>query len=224
MEKFMVLHKTSGEKRRCVIESSGNYFVFSKGCSKQGLRYTPEQFEQFYIALVQDPSKFETEKWHDRLNKAIRKMEASCVWPDIARRYKKLLAMTWEEHEEISSAGTYGNEEDKKEVVKKYGVKYPFAFVGDRILMDYFDTLSICKLKTIYFGKSKNAEIKASIKNAIEAKTSYKSLLVRGNYDVSFDYDPKTKRAVYSEEYKRSGNGHYYLALDANTAVFCEDD
>ena len=32
------------------------------------------------------------------------------------------------------------------------------------------------------------------------------------------------KLAWYSEEYRRCGNGHYYLMFDATHAIFYEDD
>lgn len=152
-------------------------------------------------------------------------MEVSDVWPDVKEIYKQLLAMTWEDHREIQNSYRYVYSGNRNELVDKYKEKYPFIFNDEnKIISDYINGLSDCKLKTMYFGKSKNKEIKECIKKALETKTSYESPLIRDKYDLQFTYDHKKKRATYIEEYKRCGNGHYYLALDANTAVWCEDD
>lgn len=44
------------------------------------------------------------------------------------------------------------------------------------------------------------------------------------NYDVGFSYNPKQKKAWYSEEFKNCSNGHYYLALNNTHAFFIEND
>jgi len=48
------------------------------------------------------------------------------------------------------------------------------------------------------------------------------------SYDVSvkgrFDEDDGQYRAWLSLEFRGCGNGHYYLLVDSNRAVFCEDD
>lgn len=58
----------------------------------------------------------------------------------------------------------------------------------------------------------------------MENKQAYDSGRYRTNYDVSFTYRPEKQKAWYSEEYKNCGNEHYYIALDANAALFVEDD
>ena len=44
------------------------------------------------------------------------------------------------------------------------------------------------------------------------------------SYDYSISTDPENKKARYSAEYKWCGNGHYYIMLDWDTALFMEDD
>lgn len=80
-----------------------------------------------------------------------------------------------------------------------------------------------CKTKSIYFGKFNNDIEKYEIADALANERPYYTR-VQAGYDVSFQYDPKTKHAWYSEEYRGCGNGHYYIALDANMALFVEDD
>ena len=77
--------------------------------------------------------------------------------------------------------------------------------------------------KSMYFGKFWNATKKQIIKDCMDKKESVR-FSTRVNYDVSFEYDAERNRAWYSEEYRNCGNGHYYLAIDGNTALFYEDD
>ena len=105
---------------------------------------------------------------------------------------------------------------------------YPFMIKTDRDGKEYIDTdyiweLSRCKLKSMYFGYY-NTEEKEQIRKAISERRQYSTPRIRTNYDVSFDYNPENNKAFYREEYKDCGNGHYYLALNHSTAVFCEDD
>lgn len=80
-----------------------------------------------------------------------------------------------------------------------------------------------CITKSMYFGKFWNAQKKQMIKDCMDKKESVR-FSTRVNYDVSFEYDADKNRAWYSEEYRNCGNGHYYLAIDENTALFYEND
>ena len=46
------------------------------------------------------------------------------------------------------------------------------------------------------------------------------------HYDVSFRFEvgEKVRRAWYSEEYRNCGNGHYYLVIDHQRAIYYEKD
>ena len=83
--------------------------------------------------------------------------------------------------------------------------------------------MSECRMKSLYFGKPYNRMIKDEIADAM-ANRRRTTQRARAGYDVTFEYDPDRNMAWYSEEYRDCGNGHYYLALDASTALFCEDD
>lgn len=106
--------------------------------------------------------------------------------------------------------------------------KYPFVFPEDNegilnVNTFYIWEQSECKLKSMYFGKYDNAVIKDNIASALKEHRSI-SRRARTSYDVSFEYDAEKNKAWYSEEYKGCGNGHYYLAIDGNAALFCEND
>ena len=106
--------------------------------------------------------------------------------------------------------------------------EFPFVFYKSEegyIYRDsfYFNEMSDAKTKSMWFGKFWNGTIKENIANALKNKEPY-STHKRANYDVSFDYNPERNTASYAEEYRGCGNGHYYIAIDGNTALFCEDD
>lgn len=67
---------------------------------------------------------------------------------------------------------------------------------------------------------------KVIFEKAIKEQTAYSDRW-RKNYDNSISCqkcDDGIMRAWYSEEFKDCGNGHYYLAINATHAIFCEDD
>jgi hypothetical protein len=111
----------------------------------------------------------------------------------------------------------------------QYKQKYPFLFTMDdhgNTIVDYvyFSPLAECHLKSMYFGKRDNNIEKETIKKHLINQTNYYTGRIPVNYDVSFEYNAKAQKAWYSEEYRNCGNGHYYIALDHNTALYIEDD
>lgn len=61
------------------------------------------------------------------------------------------------------------------------------------------------------------------VKNALDEGAEY-SDYTYGSYDYSIHVNGKEKKGRYSAEYKWCGNGHYYILLDYDTALFLEDD
>lgn len=81
------------------------------------------------------------------------------------------------------------------------------------------------EIKTIYFGKYRTDDIRQALKEAMENKEPFREFeQVPNYYDVSVSYDPERMTGSYSEEYRGYGNGHYYLLLDHEHALFYEDD
>ena len=216
-------------------ENANTVFVYSKGRSRYGHRYMVERFEAAYLPM------FETEddknrQWHKRLDKAVKCLQKSCLWDELLPVFCNLQKVTLADKKEISDifwrSRRYAcNPIDKttaKEELGLYQEKYPFMFTTDedgdiQVKTDYIFELSDCNIKPMYFGKYRNADEKAKITAAINDRRSYETS-ARTSYDVSFRYDAGKNKAWYSEEYKNCGNGHYYLALDGNTALFCEND
>lgn len=63
----------------------------------------------------------------------------------------------------------------------------------------------------------------AEIKRHMDAGVNFSIPSVKGrSYDVSFSFENglNVRRAWYSEEYRGCGNGHYYLAIDHEHAIY----
>lgn len=117
---------------------------------------------------------------------------------------------------------------EKEDILNAYKKLYGRTFISPYKLFSDFSMVDSLKIKKMTFHTGKwNAPITQhkleEIAHAIDTKTEYHTS-GRNGYDVSFEYNPETNRAWYSEEYKGCGNGHYYLALNRTHAIFYEND
>lgn len=221
-DKFKVKNRLTNAIYRCT-KVDDNYFVYAPKKSAKGWYYAEQLFHEKFIILPVN----KTNDWHNRIRKVLTKIKASKLWMKLIPFYENLLQMEYEELQEIQSAGFYKNQ--IPDLYNKYHDKYPFLFetkTDDSILVnpDYLSELAECDTKTMYFGKNLNKDIKSNIKQAIAAQESYKSPRIQVTYDVSFVYDADKQKAWYNEEFRNCGNGYYYLAINENTAIFCEKD
>ncbi len=235
-QKFLVVR--DGQTFRAKRESEDNIFVFAPRRSRYGYRMMEDTFCSWYELAPKQKSP--AEKWQADVKKVIKKLEKSGLWPEILEQFKVLQKVSYEDRQAISalyrslSYKSDRTEEELREYYGEYWDKYPFMFSAkDHSGLDYFyltGGMSDAKTKSIYFGFC-NKQAKERIKAAM-AEGRKCSEYGRTSYDVTFSYEPASDnpekcsfaRAWYSEEYKNCGNGHYYLALDENCALFCEDD
>ena len=243
-KKIVVKDDLTGKDARAVKENTETVFVFLPGKRRYGRRINQKIFCDYY-SLKAKKQTDENTTWHKRIKRAIKALTVSGLWPNILEILTNLDKMTYEDKKEIAEiywkynpkyVRSDDSEEVKQLIIKDnqakveslfgdYITKYPFIFTGNGYVdTDYFWEMSEVKLKSMYFGKYQNDRYKSRIKEALESKTSYSTGRVQVNYDNSFSYDAETNKAWYSEEYRNCGNGHYYLALDENTALFVEDD
>ena len=207
---------------RCYIESDGNIFVYAQNKKRYGWRLGEEQFLLRFTPLMPID---ENTQWKKRLKRAVKLCNESRLWTEIAVVWDNLYKyVTLDEKKKIDEM-SWDNREAAVAYCKE---RYPFMLKtnsdgNEYINTDYIWELSRCELKSMYFGYN-NAEEKEQIRKAISEHRGYNIPRIRTNYDVSFSYNPESNRAFYSEEYKNCGNGHYYLALNHSTAVFCEND
>ena len=233
--KFDCFHLNNTDTKRAKKENDDSYFVFLKGKKRYGYRYPLSAFLEMY-GVIEKADADKTAQWHRRLRRAIKLMKESGLWLDLVPKYEKYLAMTWEDLTElrnlywsIQSTVRDVSVADRVKAYQPYADKYPWAFsydsTGDlKLIWDLMTEITDCKLKSMYFGKYDNRRIKDEIQRAIAEKRAYSRDRLEVKYDVSFSYDPERGKAWYSEEYRGCGNGHYYIALNHSTALFCEDD
>ena len=228
--KFTAYEKNEHITVRCMREDN-TVFVYSHGKQRYGHRYNFSVFADMYDLKAEKATEVtESDKWHKRISRAIKCLEKSGLWADLLEKLKNLNSMDYDDREDLRLHYTW-NGEGNKILIEKYESKYPFVvYVPNKDYPDikaidtfYLYETSNCILKSMYFGKYGNASEKQTIADRIASKEDYKTT-ARTGYDVSFSYDSKTGKAFYSEEYKGCGNGHYYIALDNSTALFCEDD
>lgn len=222
VQHFKAIGMIDNKSHRCFIEDSGDIFVFARNKRRYGTRFNEEQFLSLFTPL---PLTDENAQWKRRLKRAVELCRKSGLWAELAVVWHNLYKyVTLDEKQKI-----YNMSWDQRDTAISYCKEhYPFMIKTDENGREYLDTdyiweLSRCELKSMYFGYN-NAEEKEQIRKAIAERKPYTIPRIRTTYDVSFSYNPESNRAFYSEEYKDCGNGHYYLALDHSTAVFCEDD
>lgn len=138
---------------------------------------------------------------------------ATCIFPE-----EKSEAVAWERRmknviKRLDKSGLWPDVKTELESVLKAGYEN----------RDNWREIHNCITKSMWFGKFYNAIVKEEIADALANDREYYNR-VQAGYDVSFQYDPKTKHAWYSEEYRGCGNGHYYIAIDGNMALYVEDD
>lgn len=234
-KKFFCTEKTdSGKtKLRVMKEDEDSYFIYAPRKKRRGWRYNLVGFTKHFDFKIEEEKNTKTEKWHNRLKRAIKCMEESGLWQDIKEKFKNLLRISYEEKEQVYNEYWQVNkwEKDKTDYnnfIARTKAKHPFMIYKNEKGEEHIDTnyiyeISECNLKSMYFGKWRNKREKEIIKEKITDKEDYKTW-ARTNYDTSFNYKANENMAWYSEEFKDCGNGHYYLALDNNTALFCEND
>ena len=235
--KFKAVDK-NGSTVRCQKEKE-TVFVFGKNRRHYGWRLTESEFAQNYTIKE---GKTEQAKWEHNVDRVIKTLEKSGLWTDVLEMFKNLKAMGWAGREKIKDEydaleydekfvwkdnRSYNSEKYNKwldEVEKQYPflIKYNKEKDSKYLNTTYLYDMSRAKLKSMYFGWS-NAQRKEEIREHIISKKELRFMHTVG-YDVSFEYNAELGKAWYSEEYRGCGNGHYYIALDNNVALFCEDD
>lgn len=238
-KKYQCKKKSTGTVFRFQKESSEAVFVFAKGRSRYGWRYTTEQFLSLYEPIIKTPEE-EDENWHRKIKRVINALEKSGLWPDLKVQFENLYKMSLQDRKAIIDLECQAYDlkpEEYNKAIENWADKYPFIVQQNphdgsyyynskgylRIVPFYIDEMSYVQTKSMYFGWQ-NKSIKEEIKKNLAEKHNYSTGRIRTNYDVTFEYDANNNKAWYSEEYKDCGNGHYYIALNESMALFVEND
>ena len=251
--KFKATRKVDGVVVRCCQEDEENFFVYAKGRSRYGRRYTKEDFLNLFEEII-GPS--EKERWEKAYKKIVKLLSESGLWENIKERAEVFLKYgydVWKQIRQLEHDTNYSGLDNY--CIEKIGKKYYLIEDNDlriKLSKEYYSSLysnyinkypeyfhpsgainlgsfeyAIPTFKSMYFGKYSNNYYKSEIKKGLSQnqKVSFRTNKYDGTgYDTSFEYDPERKMAWYSEEYRGCGNGHYYLALNGSCAIFCEDD
>lgn len=213
------------------FEDKTKLFVYAKGSKTRGWRMTQEQFLANYELLNERPNKDKI-KWEHNVARVIKTLEKSGLWDYILETFKNLQILGWDKRNELKKEywekDRYEETEEYFAWLDKLEKEYPFLVGINEDGKKYFQTkyifeISNAQLKSMYFGKWANKTEKETIAKCLADGKDYKCFHTV-SYDVSFEYNAEKQFAWYSEEYRGCGNGHYYLALDNNLALFAEDD
>lgn len=172
-----------------------------------------------------------TTKHRKQLLKAINLLKESNLWKDTLKEMELALSIGYDTLKKAYDITNQKFSEDyyenQKIIVQKIKELEP-RLINTNDGVESYNTkvlwylVNPLKVKRMNFGNNNEAELE-QIQKALNTKTRY-TTTGRTSYDVSFEYNPTVDRAWYSEEFKGCGNGHYYLALNHEYAVFYEDD
>lgn len=177
-------------------------------------------------------TKSDADKWAYQVREVVRRLTASGLWPEIKADAEAALALG---HGAMKAAyDLYWSERDDAKRLAAFKERWPSLvernpegkeFVNTSRLWMFAKTprIKAMRFHPGKFGDRRNEQVLLFIETAIRERRPY-TASGRTSYDVSFEYNPETRKAFYSEEFRGCGNGHYYLALDATHCVWCEDD
>lgn len=226
--------KYGDTKNRARKEADGQFFVYAKGKRRWGHRYDSAErlLANGYVPIIDKVS--QTEKWHGRIRRVLSEIDRTGLWKgtSLETELRNMMKMTFEDREEMKRLFWESRYENGVHIqnpeLTRFIDKYPFAFgIDDLLKTAYIFEPSECIVKSVYFGKHVTEQIRRNIATAIELGVDYSSGRIHGNYDYTFELrkdEDGLRRAWYSQEYKGCGNGHYYVALSENTALFVEND
>ncbi|MEM5807062.1 MAG: hypothetical protein QW474_01595 [Candidatus Aenigmatarchaeota archaeon] len=209
-------HSNNITKTRIMIEDNGdgakNLFIFEKGSRIWGRRYSQLDFLSKIEKIVVYVEN-QKEKWERDIKRVIEYLTQSGLWSDIREDALKALEIGYEKINKVYNLYWEWDYNEKDRKLKELDPRF-----NTQIL--YY--LRDLKIKKMNFGDNNEQKLQL-IKEAMDNKRPIEVYGIT-QYDVSFRYDPETQRAWYEEEYKGKGNGHYYIALNNQYALFWEDD
>ena len=175
----------------------------------------------------------EEQKWRKGWTKVLARLQASGFWQDVQKDIQLGLDVGLDK---IRQMGKLRFDDSFKEKVAEIDPR----LVGCSFIE--YQMSGLPRVKTMRFSnyKPSNDNYRQRIADAVAQKIPCR-IDSRASYDVSLEFRPaghtypkghicEDSKAVpyhrcwYSEEFKGTGNGHYYLGIDAIHALFMEDD
>lgn len=212
---------------------NGRVFAMSPRRRRYGHYVDPEK----WLSLAPlTPPKDPKIEWERSWRRAARELRTSGLWPGLLEDINAALEIGYDNIKRAIEAerATMANREIDYDTRDKEAKKR-IAEIDPRLNKSVFiyHLSGPAQIKSIYFGKYANEDKKAQVRELVKSGKAG-TVYGRASYDVHFEFKPAADcsetgggpgpKAWWSEEYKNCGNGHYYLALSAEHAVFWEDD
>ena len=241
---FQVTMQDGTKKVLRLFENSGRVCEYNKGARRYGHYADITGWVKVEPAMPKERDKFR--QFHKNAEKAARLLQASGFWPEICKRMEVQAAMTEQDYNrlmelyneywaiyDIKGISYDEQRERQKVVMQKFDAYYEER--GAKSDFNHFrqlsDTKQVVSVPYTAGGYDKARQV-ANAREIIEQVKAgepdkHKSFYWYGSYDYSIEVRKNEDGTIigwYSAEYKGCGNGHYYLLLDAEHAIYYEDD
>jgi hypothetical protein len=210
--KFIFQNGTS-KTLRLFYSREGNLCYFPKRHRTTGYVLIDEYFyfvKGYEVISDKKDQKFPIDKYIDELtrwSKYVLKHHIPGIWEDLAKKAESVTVPKLVEYKMLY-ANEVNSEYDAWKKAGEFGLP----------MIERFKTITL---------KSAGCpeEYLEMIRKDIDTRKNFYYSWVKG-YDVSVEgrQDEDTFRMWLSLEYRHTGNGHYYLLLDYEHAIFAEDD
>ena len=229
---------------RMFVSDNNNVCFYAKGARSRGYMINLAKVESIEAKQKRERNKFQ--QFHKNAEKAARLLKTSGFWPDICKRMEVQAAMTEQEYNDLMALyqeywsiydkkGLTDDEQEKQQ--KAVREKFDAYYKERGAKSDFYhfnqlnETKQIISVPYSNGGYSKEWQLNY-VREIIEQVKAgepdkHKSHCWQGGYDHSIEVRKNENGTIYgwySAEYKGTGNGHYYLLLDAEHAIYYEDD
>ena len=147
------------------------------------------------------------------LTNVVRYLDKSGLWSDIKADFQLMLNLG-DDFIKLVFESSY---EERNKLFNEYGMTSSWDSLLDTALKG---------IKAINYDKYEKDTIREHFADAIKNKRKFNYSWTKGYDNTIGCYQGRDDNmcALYSEEYRGCGNGHYYLALDERHAIFYEND
>lgn len=208
---FSVLLEDGKKEKIRLFVSHGYVCRYKKGSNRKGYMIADYEIRK-WVSVTPIEAESHAKIVIKFLKASIKYMRNSGLWSDCMNEFSKLIELGEKGIEEFLSLGY----DEQRDFLEKYtGVRS--LFVDDLLVS------ALKGIKYINYDKYERELVKENFLKALHSGQKYDYRWTKG-YDNTISIDGEKKRAWYSEEYRGTGNGHYYIALDEKHAIFCETD
>ncbi len=218
---FRLTTKDGKSQNARLFVSQDGYPAYFAGRSRtRGYRLSDSQCDQLKSVTplgVHSEASDKLIHMDKRVKRALGYLKSSGLWKGLADAFSNYLSLSEEERSEFAECTYEGN-------FKPLHDKYEWLEVWDEL---FEGVISKRGIKSVNYYSDEKDEIISQMKDALDSGKKYYHSWTKG-YDNSVSVQHSASRGYpignYSEEYRGTGNGHYYILLDFTHALFCEDD